>query len=249
MTRDLNSTARSVRWWHPSGRNALVISLCGLVILGLCGPAYRSGLSLLTAFLLFRDAAFIGAVGVGVGLVALARGVGDRTSATIGIVLGGLVFSIPYYWQRTASSVPPIHDVSTDTTNPPTFVAVAPRRAGASNPLAYSPDVARQQEQHYPDIQPMMLDLPLSSAFDRALETMRKAGWDIVAADKTNGRIEATDTTPWFGFKDDIVVRLTPENGRTKVDVRSASRIGGSDVGTNARRIRHYLDSLRTSPP
>jgi uncharacterized protein (DUF1499 family) len=69
--------------------------------------------------------------------------------------------------------------------------------------------------------------------------------WEVVGSDQSTGRIEATDTTPWFGFKDDIVVRITPWGSGTRVDVRSVSRVGRSDVGTNARRIRDFLDALQ----
>jgi len=71
-------------------------------------------------------------------------------------------------------------------------------------------------------------------------------GWDLVAADATAGRIEATDTTFWFGFKDDVVIRVRPAHGGSRVDVRSLSRVGVGvgDVGTNAKRIRAYLDVL-----
>jgi uncharacterized protein (DUF1499 family) len=66
-------------------------------------------------------------------------------------------------------------------------------------------------------------------------------GWDVVAVDAGRGRTEATDTTRWFRFKDDVVVRVTPSGNGARVDVRSKSRVGRSDVGTNARRIRTYL--------
>ena len=66
-------------------------------------------------------------------------------------------------------------------------------------------------------------------------------GWEIVASDPKTLRIEATDTTLWFGFKDDVVVRLTPSPTGSRIDVRSVSRVGKSDVGTNARRIKAYL--------
>ena len=79
---------------------------------------------------------------------------------------------------------------------------------------------------------------------DKALGIAQTEGWQIVTADKSKGRIEATDTTRWFGFTDDIVVRLTPWGAGTRVDVRSVSRIGRSDIGTNARRIRRYLAQL-----
>ena len=82
-------------------------------------------------------------------------------------------------------------------------------------------------------------------AFTRALAVAQDRGWEIVSADESTGRIEATDTTQWFGFKDDVVVRLTAWGTGTRVDVRSVSRVGRGDVGTNARRIEEYLDSLQ----
>ena len=81
-------------------------------------------------------------------------------------------------------------------------------------------------------------------AFDRALAVAQDLEWRIVTADKAAGRIEATDTTRWFGFEDDVVVRLTPWGSGTRVDVRSVSRVGGGDAGTNARRIRDYLGRM-----
>jgi len=72
-------------------------------------------------------------------------------------------------------------------------------------------------------------------------------GGELVASDPVAGRIEATDTTFWFGFKDDIVVRVAPAPGGSRVDVRSTSRVGLSDVGTNAARIRKYLRALQST--
>ena len=97
------------------------------------------------------------------------------------------------------------------------------------------------------DLAPITLSIPSDQAFDRALAAAQEAGWRIVTADKGSGRIEATDTTRWFGFQDDIAVRLTPWGAGTRVDVRSVSRVGRSDVGTNARRISRYLDALQSN--
>jgi uncharacterized protein (DUF1499 family) len=77
-----------------------------------------------------------------------------------------------------------------------------------------------------------------------ALQAARDMGWEIVDADPVEGRIEATDRTLWFGFADDVVIRLATTDSGTRLDVRSKSRIGGSDVGANARRIRRYLARL-----
>ncbi len=163
----------------------------------------------------------------------------------VGLALALTVVGVPWQWRRTAGTVPPIHDITTDLENPPPFVDVAPLRADAPNPVEYpGPEVAEQQRAAYPDLRPVILDTPLDASFERALDAVNRMGWTVVGTDPAAGRIEATDRTFWFGFRDDVVIRLTPSNGRTIVDVRSKSRVGRSDVGTNARRIRSYLDAL-----
>lgn len=138
--------------------------------------------------------------------------------------------------------LPRIHDISTDTANPPKFVAVLPLRLGARNPVDYAPATALQQKSGYPDIAPLTLSVPPAEAFARAERAANALGWTIVATAAVEGRLEATDTTPLFGFKDDIVVRVTPAtDGGSIVDVRSLSRVGGSDFGTNAKRVRAFL--------
>jgi hypothetical protein len=106
------------------------------------------------------------------------------------------------------------------------------------------PEIAKQQHAAYPDLSPALLPVPRPTAFALALQTAKEMGWDIVAADPEEGRIEASDTTFWFGFKDDVVVRIHANGGGSLIDVRSVSRVGTSDVGTNARRIRAYLRKL-----
>ena len=152
---------------------------------------------------------------------------------------------MPYSLQNQAFSVPAIHDITTDTENPPIFVAIVPLRANAPNTLDYSSEVAAQQKAAYPEIQPLRLELVPDVAFTQAHEAAKGQGWEIVDTDRSAGRIEATDTTFWYGFKDDVVVRLTPEGSATRVDVRSVSRVGLGDVGKNASRIREYLKALQ----
>jgi uncharacterized protein (DUF1499 family) len=143
---------------------------------------------------------------------------------------------------RQARLLPPIHDITTDLDDPPAFEAILPLRAGAPNPAAYGgPEVAAAQRAGYPDLAPLRLNASVPEAYRRALAAARGMGWDIVAADSAAGRIEATATTRWFGFKDDVVVRVRAAGAGARVDVRSVSRVGRSDVGTNARRIREYL--------
>jgi uncharacterized protein (DUF1499 family) len=228
-----------------------VIAALGLTLLAAAGPAYRIGvLSLPNAFVLLRWGAYVGiaamVAGLLAGLLAYRRGARVRTLLAAVAFIGGLAgFWIPFQWQRAARSLPPIHDVTTDLENPPTFKAVVPLRADAPNTLERPPALTEQQRQGYPDLAPITLSIPSDQTFDRALATAQEAGWRIVTADKGSGRIEATDTTRWFGFQDDIVVRLTPWGSGTRVDVRSVSRVGRGDAGTNARRIRRYLDALQ----
>jgi uncharacterized protein (DUF1499 family) len=165
--------------------------------------------------------------------------------AAVSLLAAALLVSVPLRY-RLGGPTPPIHDITTDTQDPPAYVAVLPLRADAPNPTAYAGEkIAAQQRAAYPDIEPLILDVPPPQAFERALATARRMGWDIVAADASAGRIEATDTTFWFGFKDDVVIRIGAVDGGSRVDVRSLSRIGVGDAGTNARRIRRYLSALR----
>jgi uncharacterized protein (DUF1499 family) len=226
----------------------LIAVIAVLLLLG-AGPGTRLGIwDFRTGFLLLRWGAYLGILAAGLGLISLLwREPGARPGpALVAILLGGLTALVPYRWMQKAKQVPPIHDITTDVERPPQFQAVLPLRAGAANQAEYGgPEVAAQQRQAYPDVVPLVLEAPADVAFGRALEAARGMGWEIVAADSSAGRIEATATTAWFGFKDDVVVRVTPEDRRSRVDVRSVSRVGMSDVGTNAARIRAYLARLR----
>ncbi len=158
----------------------------------------------------------------------------------LALVVGLAVSAVPFEFERRARSVPRIHDVTTDPRNPPQFSAVSPR------PAPYGgAEVAALQEKGYPDIRPLVLASPPQVAFARAKDAAEGMGWALVAADPADGRLEATARTFWFGFKDDVAVRITPEGTGSRVDVRSVSRVGRSDLGTNARRIREYLDRVR----
>lgn len=124
-------------------------------------------------------------------------------------------------------------------------------RRKAPNPPGYDgPEVAAKQRLAYPDIVPLDLPLPVDAVFARALETARTLGWEIVAAEPAAGRIEAVDTTRWLRFKDDVVIRIAARaapagTALTRVDVRSKSRTGQSDLGANAARIRRFLERMQ----
>jgi uncharacterized protein (DUF1499 family) len=225
---------------------ALLVGVAALAAVLLAGPgsrmgwwSFRTGLTVV-----LRWAAYGGIAASVLALVALVAG-GRRPIAAVALLAGLGALIPPLMFQRTAKSVPPIHDISTDTDNPPAFVAVVDRRQDASNAVEYGgPEIAAQQHQAYPDLRPVTLADPPARAFERALEAAKGQGWEIVASVPAEGRIEATDTTRFFGFKDDVVVRIKPEGAGSRLDVRSLSRVGKSDVGKNASRIRAYLRAL-----
>ena len=144
-----------------------------------------------------------------------------------------------------ARTLPAIHDISTDLDEPPPFEAVIALREGAPNPPDYpGVEVADQQRQAWPELGPLITGMSPDSAFQAALQTAADMHWEIVAADPQRGRIEAVDTTLWFGFKDDVVIRIRPDNDGSRIDLRSKSRVGRSDLGTNAARIKNYQQRL-----
>jgi len=227
----------------------LLLGIIASLLLLLAGPGTRLDLwEFRTGFQLLRWAAYTGLAASGLALVMLLlprirrRGL---ASLVVALALGLGVAFVPWSGMRQARSLPPIHDISTDTKRPPEFVAVLPLRADAPNPAEYGgAEIAADQIAGYPDLQTHRMDAAPSQVFERAQEAARGLGWDIVAADPVAGRIEATDTTFWFGFKDDVVIRIEPDAAGSRVDVRSVSRVGGSDVGANAARIRAFLQAL-----
>ncbi len=163
----------------------------------------------------------------------------------LGLIICIPVAVIPLY-MRYEMKVPPIHDITTDITNPPAFVSVLPLRKDAYNKPEYGgPDVAVQQIKAYPDIKTLTLNMPVDKAFSKALAIAKTMNWEIVAAEPNEGRIEATATTFWMGFKDDIVIRIKAHGKMSNVDIRSESRVGKGDFGANAKRIIIFLGEMQ----
>ncbi|MEO1040450.1 MAG: DUF1499 domain-containing protein [Pseudomonadota bacterium] len=173
--------------------------------------------------------------------------------AAVAVGAGGLWYANDV--RTTARSLPPIHDISTDTANPPQFsAAIIEARGDSSNSLDYAaktdprserplPDV---QAEAYPDIAPITLTVSTQAAYSAALEAVGDMGWTLVREDAAEGVIEATAETFWFGFKDDVAIRITPgDAGGSIVDARSVSRVGVSDLGANAARLRAFEDRVR----
>ena len=232
-------------------RIAFALALAGALMLLVSGPGVRAGLWEFPAgFQMMRWATFLGFGALALGLIVLLIPALRRSAILWWVptlLLGAVAVYIPWQALESARQVPPIHDITTDTRDPPVFVALREVREQYPNPTDYPGEaVARQQREAYPDLDTLRLAESADRAFSRALAAARDMGWEIVAADPEDGRIEATATTFWYGFRDDVVIRVRPDGEFSLVDVRSVSRVGRSDAGTNARRIRSYLERLDT---
>lgn len=235
---------------------AAALAVVAVALLGSAPLGWRAGwwhfrFSLLT---LLPWAGYFGIAAVVVSVLALLLGRSRIPSwgavvAVLAFVAGGGVVYVPWHYNTVRHTVPAINDITTDIDNPPAFVALASAHAAeGGNPVAYpGAKFADQQKQAYPDIAPLILSLPPAAAFNKALDTARQMGWTIVKADDAAGRIEASEKSRWFGFTDDIVIRIAAAGSGSRVDVRSASRLGRGDFGVNATRIRSYMGELRTA--
>jgi uncharacterized protein (DUF1499 family) len=249
----VTASKSSIPWVVLLG--AVLVAVSALLLLaaplGYVTGALGLRAALLKVFLAGALAAAAGAVLSLAGMiVTLRRPKAARRGlalAAISFLIGIALIAVPARFQ-IGGTKPPIHDISTDTQDPPQFVAVLPLRANAPNTAVYAGEaIASQQRAAYPDLRPYEMNVPPAQAFERALAAVRAMGWNLVAAEASDGRIEATDTTFWFRFKDDVIVRIRPSGAGSRVDVRSVSRLGVSDVGTNAARIRAYLGVLKGS--
>lgn len=166
--------------------------------------------------------------------------------ALLGLALGIGVAWIPYQAREALRASPRLSDITTDTANPPAFVAALEQRnqSRATNTTAYTPEKAALQATSYPDIRPVILPLPPEQAFARALAAIDGMGLVLIAADRTAGRIEAYERSFWFGFIDDVAVRIVAAPGGSRVDIRSSSRVGLRDAAMNARRVRRLAAAL-----
>jgi uncharacterized protein (DUF1499 family) len=224
--------------------------ICALSEL-LAGPAYRIGLIALSPGLqTMRWAASAAAVVFAMAAIAAwlaSRQRANRAKAIflLSSIIGLLAAAPPAFLWYRVQHLPHIHDISTDTVNPPQYFSVLPLREGAPNSTRYDFKLAPLQLQAYPDVSTTVLAAPPDQAFRKALRVAGDMGWKIVDANQSALRIEATDTSLLFGFRDDVVVRISAAAGGSRIDLRSLSRVGGSDFGVNAKRIRGFIARLK----
>ncbi|RXS43917.1 DUF1499 domain-containing protein [Idiomarina sp. 29L] len=227
----------------------IFLGFLSVILLAVSGPLYKSGTADLgTAFLMLRWALYIGAAAFILNIIwyFIRRPQGLVAGLSgLAIIAGAVSVYMPFSQYLKAQNVPAIHDITTDTQNPPKFVAIVPLRADAPNPVEYAgEETAKQQLKAYPELTTYEALVSPAELFEAAVQASKNMGWEIVESSGAAGRIEATATTTWFGFKDDVVIRIRSTADGSELDIRSKSRVGRSDVGKNAERIREFMGEL-----
>lgn len=234
---------------HRLARLSFLLGLAALAGVAALGPLYRFGRIDLETMLLglrYGGLAGIAAILLGAITAILGRpGHGRRgfVSGSLGILLGLAAAFVPMHWLWLSRTLPPIHDIVTDTVDPPPLA-----RRGEVSPQSNAYEGARLaalQKQAYPDIVPLLLPIAPAEAFARAEKIAVAMGWQILLADARTGRIDAVARSDWFGFEDDVAIRVRATAAGSRIDMRSRSRVGVSDLGANADRIRRFFRRLQ----
>ena len=224
-------------------------SIVGFLMVVLPGPLYQyAGVSLGTAFTSLRFGVYVGGAAIILIIlqVLLNRKNVNWGSTLVCAILALIAVGMPVSMMSKASAVPPIHDITTDLNDPPQFSTLD------VEPVSTGPFTQEEwrayHEESYADIEPVIIDKPPLEVLANARAVAEARGWKIENADPEAGILEATATAGYVRFYDDVVVEVTPvADGSTRVDMRSVSRVGVSDVGYNAARIRSFLADLRVA--
>ncbi|MDA9399633.1 DUF1499 domain-containing protein [Bradyrhizobium sp. CCBAU 45389] len=181
---------------------------------------------------------------------------GSRGMARIllAFLIDGAILAYPAYLALQYRKLPAIHDITTDPIDPPRFDALARLRTGdGANTAVYAGLYSAEQQRHfYPDIEPIELEIPVDRAYAIALQLVNKRKWLVIderapQPPRRIGRIEAVARTPIMGLREDISIRVVPDGEDSRVDIRSASRYFDSDLGSNAARVRKFIEDLNTA--
>lgn len=244
-----------VRWrrTRAAGRAGMFLALVDAVLLAAAPlSSLYLGMPGMTAFGVFFYAMAAGLVLAVAGLslalfaaIARAGGLGRQGLVMMLPAIAALTIIVAMTGPGRIMS-PLIHDISTDTADPPAFVEAGKQRLPGQNPVEYGgAETAAQQARAYPHIQPIHTGLRRDEALDEAVRAVKDLGWEFINVDYERGIIEAYETTPVFGFVDDIVIRVRRDGSGSRVDVRSASRLGKGDLGENAARIERFRRAFR----
>jgi uncharacterized protein (DUF1499 family) len=238
--------SRVAIWSSRLGWFALAVAVLSIIIV-------RSGLlEIVPALATFAAALIFAGLAILLAFAAFVviwrQGFGGLGRALLGLFFGLALLAYPAYLGIRAIRLPAISDITTDTTNPPRFEVLARLRPRGRTDYP-GPAVAALQRTAYPDVVPLELDVPTKVAYDAALALVTKRKWYIgdsrtPTLARRDGVIEAVARTPIMGFRDDVVIRVSPVGQGTRVDMRSASRFGTHDLGANASRIRSLLEDI-----
>ncbi len=234
-----------------------ILALLLMLVVLAGGPGVHMGLwSPLDGFILSMKAGFMGGLALAglslivIIMIAMNKKRGGMGKGVLSLLIGLLLASpVGYLRLSGGGGVPSIHDITTDMTNPPLFIALVGKRGEGANSLVYEGDkLAAIQKEFYPDIAPLMISDQQEQAFTKALDVAGKMGWDITGVDASAMRFEATDHSLWFAFADDVVVIVKATENGSQIDMRSVSRVGMSDLGVNASRIMTFQKIFSASP-
>ena len=228
---------------------AVVVTVLALLVVRSGRIEPQASFSALGAGLLVALAAVL--IGAAALVEIWRRGTYGAERAFAGILIGLALLAMPAWYGLLAVARPAINDITTDSEDPPRFDAAVARRRPGDNPTAYpGPAFAEQQAGAYPYVVPLRLAAAPEEVQAAALQLAAELGWRILdrgalpRGGGMTGRIEMMTRTPVLGFADDIVVRVRPDGTGSRVDMRSASRVGKHDLGRNAERIREFLRAL-----
>ncbi|WP_375784506.1 DUF1499 domain-containing protein [Bradyrhizobium sp. Pha-3] len=208
-------------------------------------------------------ATFFGALGLAglsilLGLAAFAaiwqNGTRGMGRIMLAFLIDAAILGYPAYLTYQYRKLPRIYDVTTDAIDPPKFEALARLRTGeGTNPAAYAGLYsAEKQRAAYPDIETVELETPVDRAYEMTLRLVNRRKWLVIDArapqpPRRIGRIEAVARTPIMGFREDVSIRVTPDDEDSRVDIRSASRYFDTDLGSNAARVKKLIEDLNTA--
>ncbi len=242
-------TSRLAIWARRIALFSLAATLIAIIIVRSGALEIVPALSTLAGALALALVAILLAFGAGISIWN--DGVGGIREAVTALLLGLALIAYPLYIGVKAYRLPAIYDVTTDPIDPPRFEAIARLRPRDANPVTYAGlYTAEQQRIAYSDIEPDLTTASPQEAYDAVLKVIGKRKWHVVdarppqAAAPRDGLVEAIARTPILGFRDDVVVRVRATQEGARIDVRSASRYGRHDLGTNAERVRALIDEV-----
>lgn len=228
----------------PLAPLSAVLALAAAAAIVTAGVGYRAGWwHFLTGLRIAEWASYASAVALAAALLGawMTRpGVARRgfVAALLGIAIALPLVVVAVHWELAARQHPPINDISTDLDDPPVFWEMP-------NPADHPGEqFAAMQRQGYPDLAPLQVAVTPQQTFEQALALVGERGWEVLAADDVDLRIEATATSRLYGFTDEIVIRVSESGEGARIDMRSRSRLGRIDRGVNAARIRAFLEDL-----